>query len=341
MSKQLITLTPLEPWFFGTDRTFRHPDRELQRDGGYYIRSADTPSQTTLFGVLRYLGIENPSADFSLSDDAKGRIGEESFMLCKDNQTFGKIESISPLYLLDSEDRFYVPTPFDHDGSKDEYSPFSEYTSVQTNHGNRLLPKSYEEKSSLAGGWMCLDDLTIHTNLFQSIVGVGIDKKKSDEAFFKREKKAFLPPDPKKPNEKRPNRFAFIAYADFNIPERIVYLGQQKSAFLAKTETLEPPCITFMDENIAYAQSDLFIKNPKVLYSACELVIAKLTATRPFVTKYNTDGQNCFSTHHNLLYLIQAGSVFRPINVKLFKQELQNEHAAIAGFNQIIFGGNV
>ena len=365
MSKQLITLTPLEPWFFGTDRTFKHPDRERQRDGGYFIRSADTPSQTTLFGVLRYLGIENPTANFSLTDENKARIGNESFLLGKNNQDFGKIKSISPLYLLDDVDQFYVPVPLDHKVSKDhkwgevqDYLPFKDYQFIETSQGQRVLPADYEEKGSLANGWMCLSDKKIYDDLFQGVTNIGIDKQKPEEAFFKRERKIFTPSDTKKPEKVTPNRFAFFADVDFDIPdERIVHLGQQKSAFWAKTEQIEPPetephavelkngekCETrkmsCLNENIAYVQSDLFIEKPETLYAACKLVIVRLTTTRPFETIYGTGVANRYSTRYNLLRLIQAGSIFWMNDVETFKKAIKNEHAAIAGFNQIIIGG--
>jgi hypothetical protein len=339
VDKQLVTLTPLEPWFFGTDRTLAYPDGQKQHDGGYFIRSLDAPSQTTLFGVLRYLGIENPNADFSLSEDDKVHIGVSSFRLGQEEQSFGEIRGISPLYLLDTENIFYVPLPFDHDGSDNKYSPFKreDCVSVQTNCGERLLPQQYSEKNGLTEGWLRLSDKTFHTNtnLFQAINEVGINIKGENDALFKRERKIFHP-------EIATNkmRFAFFADAEFDIPNRVVYLGQQKSAFLAQTEKLSPPVIDFLDAGVAYAQSDLYVQKPDKLYAACESVISKITEVRHFSTNYESaNAKNRYSKGCNLLRLIKAGSVFRPKDTAVFKQEVKNPHAETAGFNHIIIGG--
>ena len=60
MSKTyLLTFTPQEPYFFGNEKSFTYPG---QKNGGqygnrYYVKSEQTPSQSTLFGALRYLMI--------------------------------------------------------------------------------------------------------------------------------------------------------------------------------------------------------------------------------------------------------------------------------------------
>jgi hypothetical protein len=291
--KQLITLTPLEPWFFGTDRTLAYPDvRIQQRDGGYFIQSLDAPSQTTLFGALRYLGIENPDTNFSLSEEDKARIGVNSFRLGDVEQFFGAIKGISPLYLLDAENCFYVPIPFDHDNSVEKdndcskkYSPFKreDYISVHTNYGERFLPQQYLEKKGLAEGWLRLSDQTIHNSadLFEKTAEIGINTKKENDGFFKRERKMFHP-------ETAPKgmRFAFFAEVGFEIPERIVYLGQQKSAFLAQPENITLTDTPFLSEGIVYAHSDLYVQNPDKLYAACECIISRITTARPFTTNY-------------------------------------------------------
>jgi len=90
-----IKLRPLEPYFFGGETTFSYlgidNEEEKQRAGGYYIQSLDTPSQTTLFGALRYLGIRKPSSDYNLCDDDKKRIGGASYRLTDGNADFGEI----------------------------------------------------------------------------------------------------------------------------------------------------------------------------------------------------------------------------------------------------------
>ena len=90
--KQLITLRPLEPYFFGGDRSFAYGNVEVQRAGGYYVRSLDAPSQTTLFGTLRFLSIESPNPSFQLSKKDKEWGGPKSYNIMSPEQIlyFGK-----------------------------------------------------------------------------------------------------------------------------------------------------------------------------------------------------------------------------------------------------------
>ena len=69
MSKKLeIRLSPLEPFFFGNDRTFFYGEDDIKRIGrrSYYVRSEKIPMQTTLFGVLRYLGIREVKNNYDI-----------------------------------------------------------------------------------------------------------------------------------------------------------------------------------------------------------------------------------------------------------------------------------
>ena len=119
--KKLIKLTPLEPYFFGGERIFEIDDNNKH----YFIRSLDTPSQTALFGVLRFLGC-NPINGKILGPDDTENVGDKSFDLAKgiteSTQSFGRIERISPLYLIDNKGNYYIRTPFDHNVKSPKYT---------------------------------------------------------------------------------------------------------------------------------------------------------------------------------------------------------------------------
>ena len=119
LPKLLIKLTPLEPYFFGGQRIYEIGDENRH----YFIRSLDAPSQTTLFGALRYMGIKNPDKGFWLDEEDKKNVGEYSYDLTDEKKwEFGRIHSISPLFLLDNDKErngFLIRTPLDHiKGSK-------------------------------------------------------------------------------------------------------------------------------------------------------------------------------------------------------------------------------
>src|ERR1035437_5105326 len=110
MTKFLIRLKPLTPYFFGGENTFGDNNQS------YYVRSNYLPQQTTLLGFLRYelllqnklLGTDPEKKDW------KSLIGKKSFQ--KENgayiSEFGAIKKISPVF-LSSEQESYIPQAMD------------------------------------------------------------------------------------------------------------------------------------------------------------------------------------------------------------------------------------
>lgn len=166
MAKYLIKLTPLEPYFFGGERTFGFGKNTKQKQP-YYIVSEKVPSQPTLFGTLRYLVLAQNHALINQvnSNNAENLVGKESFSFdrairhtnfepeCKIKnaaeqcssvwefqkaqtmikaeyerlqQAFGVINKISPLFLI-KDGVWYVRTPFNHNPG-DKYTPNQSYT---------------------------------------------------------------------------------------------------------------------------------------------------------------------------------------------------------------------
>jgi len=352
MPKFLIKLTPLEPYFFGGEHIFEIGGNNKQ----YFIRSLDTPSQTTLFGALRYIGINNPSKNFHLKEEDKKNIGDFGFKIDdKSINDFGKIECISPLYITDQEDNFLIRTPFDHkikgeeqesDGERKPnkiYSPFKKYCGpVHTvDDGKRFFPMDYTAKDGLANSWMSIRERAIYDDLFRGHEKIGINKKQKENGFFKREYKTL----------KQGFSFAFFAETKdgFEPQNEILYLGQGKSLFKADWDTENSEILgkiaipdDLIGEKMVYAQSDLYVpENIHVLYNDCEFVCVKTRDFSVFTTDYRraTIVTDRFQKGKNIK-LIQAGSMFRTNNVSGFKEKIQNSHVEIAGFNKII-GGKV
>lgn len=157
--KYLITFTPMEPYFFGGERTFGF-GKESDRKPPYYIVSEKNPSQPTLFGTLRYIILSQNNALFDQKDAAKAGelVGAESFSFQKaltyaeaPAQNFGIINCISPLFLIKAGE-WYVPTPFDHKPGEKRapnrfYTPFTmKSTSVAFGDGFTLHPSDYYAK---------------------------------------------------------------------------------------------------------------------------------------------------------------------------------------------------
>ena len=146
MSKTyLITLTPIDKFFFGGEitftRDFKNKDKESralsdeEKDlrkfdeefSSYVVRSNLFPQQTSLLGMLRFLLLSNSGEKIFKNnkiqdaDGAKGLIGEKSFQIEPNDfgeMDFGKIKNLSPCFLRrkttgDWENIFYAP--FDKD----------------------------------------------------------------------------------------------------------------------------------------------------------------------------------------------------------------------------------
>ena len=341
MPKLLIKLTPLAPYFFGGERIFEIGDGNRH----YFIHSIDTPSQTTLFGALRYIGIRSPEKGFRLNDEDKFNIGASSFDLTNQGiADFGGIKRISPLYIFSQGDGYmirtpldHINTPLDHINGQETYSRFERYSGpIRTTSGERWFPLDYNAKHGLADSWLSLADGKIYNGLFEGIAQVGIDKKNKKQAFFRKEFKRLKA------------GFSFVFFADvgegFTPYNKIVYLGQGKSAFQADWDWgADEPKIPagLIRGEMVYAQSDAFIScGVNELYETCNFVCAATRDFRVFVTDY--DRAAAIATRYKKsgnIKLVQAGSVFWPNNAEAFVSRIHNCHASIAGFNQIIIGG--
>ena len=106
-----ISFKPVEPYFFGNEKTFAFPvkgENASPSVSSYFIRSEDMPSQSTILGALRYLFLDHKNPDFKYTkeqaaDNAKA-VGPASFDIAsEDVQQFGLIRKISPVFISESD----------------------------------------------------------------------------------------------------------------------------------------------------------------------------------------------------------------------------------------------
>lgn len=349
MGKYLIKLKPLEPYFFGGERTFGFGKKTKQKQP-YYIVSEYTPSQPTLFGTLRYIVLAQNNALIEQSDNdqekseklkkLKELVGENSFSFEKahngENQTFGKIEKISPLFLIKDE-KWYIRTPFNHNpgpqnAQNSNYTPFTmekmESLSVTSGDNTSLFPVDYKAKNGYGGGYVSLDknlDIIPEYKIFQSVVRTGIDSHRTDDntqgindenSFFKKERKML----------QKDYSFAFIAEVKDSLTaeETVVFMGQDKSPFRCTiteiNEELDLKKIvkgTFKDKgknvcNVLYALSDVMPIDDKFPgESKFDYYIADTKVLRNLESKMDAPSYYARLKKSEKLYkLITSGSVF-------------------------------
>lgn len=143
-----IRLKPLEPYFLGGMNANNADEKK------YLIKSKKIPSQTTLFGVMRYLGIKNPNINFNYKNektDIYDRIGKSSFYILEnESNSFGKILEISPVFLEkiseknDESKKCLVRAPKDYNGTKKEDDGLTyealKYHNIWTLEGEKPIP---------------------------------------------------------------------------------------------------------------------------------------------------------------------------------------------------------
>lgn len=345
MPKYLIKLTPLEPYFFGGERTFGF-DMAKGQVQKYYIVSEKVPSQTTLFGTLRYIILSQKNALIGGDDaaNAANYVGAESFSFDKalknKNQGFGKINSISPLFLIQG-DKWLIPTPYNHNpGDKnapnEKYTPFTmTELPVASGDGFTIYPEDFKTKNGYGGGYTSLSDLTIikDDDIFKTDVRTGINSHRTEDtskgieddgSFFKKER-IMLEKD---------YSFAFIAELkeEMECLPGIVFMGQDKSPFRYEIkETAEDltKCVeeAFKGVNyntLQYALSDIMPVSEQFLPKEAKLkyYIADTKVLRNLETEnYSAKEYHARLKKSPKLYkLMRAGSVFFTEN-KLYENE--------------------
>lgn len=363
MGKYLITLKPMEPYFFGGERTFGFGRKTGQKQK-YYIVSENTPSQPTLFGTLRYIILSRNNALWNQTDahKAESLVGKESFSFENINNAagFGIINGISPLFLIKEDETdnnkvtWFVRTPMDHkpktsDIVNEKYTPLRMAKSPVTfGNGSTLYPADYNPKDGCGGGYISLDEkleVIPDDEIFESVTQIGINSHRTedtsngiedDSSFFKKERK------------KLAKGFCFAFIADLSEELKgdetsVVFMGQNKSPFLCSiTETNESLIKRTEDAfasiranrtyKIKYALSDVMpVEDSFPASVKPEYYIADTKVLRSLETVSGADSYyNRLKKSEKLYKLITAGSVFYTSDLP---EALKNTYLEKIGMN--------
>ena len=342
-----LSLRPLAPYFFGGERNFQYGTSGQQAvENPYFIESELVPSQSTLFGLTRYLGIAEKKEDYSIDADI---IGPESFKMEDEGQQFGKIHSISGLWIerkKQGETEYFMPVPFDHISEmKEQYKPMTYDRNVfYTTEGEMLFPKEYKAKEGISHAYMSIKDgnLIQKEEIFKPDVQTKNRKNRDQEAFFK--KKYW-----------RLNRgfsFAFVICVEEDFPaitDSLVYMGREKSPFALKVSEGNLPQMQ-MNVELFESGDDRFVKRvalsdcyipEKELFALCLLSYTEEKNHREFYTNYEKSRQvshlRRFNKREYLYHLICQGSVFlvRKEHIERFDTLVNNVHRQTSGYNRM------
>ena len=329
-----ICLTPLEDYFFGNERTFHYGDKDPSTGGDYFAASERYPSQTTLFGVLRYLMLEQRTSSYRLSEEDIRRIGANSFYY-QEGQTFGLIEAISPLYFL-KDHVHYLPVPKDHYGREDRYSPMTfDESGLPENFSGKQYNTDY--LMAVSGNEGQAGTLIPYDAVFRSATRIGINRRAEEDGFFKKQYWNL-------------QGFRFVYYARLKEPLSftpcpVVTMGYGKSAFGAAVEAVDdffaPQALpALLSEDTCVAISDLYVteREMRQIRECCRYKITDFREVRGFRTNYSGgigSHRQRYQKSESLYRLISAGSVFkcrpgRTIGIR--------NCANVAGMNVIVKG---
>lgn len=370
MASYKITFTPAEPWFFGNEKRFLFSNESSDSYGKqYYIKSELMPSQSTVLGALRYILIPNKKLKYAYTDDDRRTneeyIGKGSFNIdAAEVQSFGKIKSISPVFLIKNKTEVLIPAPLDHktkwhtendSGENKTYTPFADYGSCTTAAGKKLYAKDYVAKDELFGGFVSLADDSVIKNddIFVVDGKVGINRSDKENGFFKKDCISFKNLL-KTEQGTVPQSFSFAVYADIDIDDLdgktfAVTLGQGKSpfafSFTKEENTFKDRVTEFMKKHIeplfkneevkgctyVYCPADAYITTP---YN--ENTLFAVTQTKDY-RAYLTNPDGSIKKGDRLHRFIKAGSVFIVKDETEWKKIAENKNAEQTGNNNFYY----
>jgi CRISPR-associated protein Cmr3 len=335
MARYLITLRPLDFYFFGGAITFG--------DGGnlnYLVKSEKLPQQTTILGMLRkeilkqYGPYHENINDYTNEEKVQifDRIGKFPFSE-KGPNDFGAIKSVSPVFLIDGKKQ-YIPVPLDFEIIYKSNNRTGIYGSNATANDKSFIPvlEKDEAMKGLPRGFIAADGKSRIKNdedkdegIFQPVERVGIRKNPTggaeEEAYYKQTRYML----------KGDFRFAIIVESDLEFKNNIVEMGGERSTFemTAKTSSFIYSDIfknVYAPINGVLLFADSFA--PANIYDLCEFAITEIISFQHFSDLSKNIERS------PIYYLIKRGSVIYGNAVKI-ERALDRPHLAKVGFNII------
>ncbi|MDZ4667978.1 MAG: type III-B CRISPR module-associated Cmr3 family protein [bacterium] len=193
----LVTIQPIDRYFFGTEKGFLPADGSKSN---YLVRSSKLPQQTTLLGMLRYALLKKliqivPVGSSKLTNDEL--VGSSSFNANAET-SFGIIDSISPLILMKGEESL-IPAGFDKQFYKDAEKKVIEFSFEEDNAGQfhlindkNTIPKikEYDHKQNNKLNWQNLIGAIVDEDIIFGICSQAGNKKNGEsleDAFYRQD----------------------------------------------------------------------------------------------------------------------------------------------------------
>ncbi|CAA6815665.1 MAG: CRISPR-associated RAMP Cmr3 [uncultured Sulfurovum sp.] len=337
----LITLKPLEPFFFGGEFTFG-ADETRKESSRYSATSTQFPQQTALLGMLRKtMLIQNGNltmhrkgewvdssgrGKFSQNhEDAKNLAGTGAFSY-ENSVDLGSIVFLSPIFIKDGKSCF---TANAKDYGLELKAQENALVSFGSGRKQALVFQDYDAKKHECFEFISQNKkLKNFEDFFKEIETVGIKKSKDSESdedgFFR--KKSYFP--------QKSAHFAF--FATFSEPLKwnssvIVSLGADQSSFaLTLKEELEGFELLFKEVHEVKELSRMVLVSETVIsqeaYEACSFIWGKRTSFRQLTNARHGKKSKRY-------YLLERGSVLYTEDLQRLDKALNQEHLRTVGIN--------
>jgi len=303
--RYLVTLKPLEPFLFGGDMTFG----SLEKSNTYLVKSRLFPQQTAVLGMLRkevmiQEGLLTRKVNGEWVDNpeqAKKLVGSKSFDFTEE-QDFGVIKEISPLFLMNGNNRYIKKVDIDKCEYKDG------------------VLEGYDPKENIFDSFSCIDDnkRLKQDDIYQEVSQVGIKKVSKEDGYFK--KFSYLLKDNFK--------FAFYLDIDYELSDSIVTLGAEKSKF--KLEVVKTEDKLKYSSKYLTLLSDTYIDIP--LQDNCDFAVTSEISIRTI--KSVIENRHTTFKKSKKLFFYEKGSVIFNPSEKLINN-INNKNLQKIGYNKI------
>lgn len=352
MTSYLVKMKPMDTFAFGTDVKFHYKGESDESKSSYITKSNMIPPQTTILGMLRFMVLDTKD---KLSDSSKEEagepldeyIGKASFQFDKEDQEFGYIKSVSPVFIMKETQNHqydkFVKNPIHNIKSIEQDWHFIQMSDQNnsTTIGNIALP--VEDLKGLKNTDLFINissknketEMLCNEDIFTSEYEVRTSKTtdKDQQIFFKQQM------------FKMKDSFSFGFYVeldnDFKPKSKSPYfVGQNHSTFCISFTEEKDNLIELLQNRFAdekdrwyYALSDIYFEEEPE-YENYYMLNKK--SMRNLVSVYR--GNKYQSTKKSKSYsMIASGSVFYKENPFKIKQD--NKYRI--GYNHIVeIGGN-
>ena len=309
----LVTLKPLEPYFFGGEQTFgKFGDKE---HSNYLVKSRYFPQQTAILGAIRKeiliqsnLLKKRTNGEWIDEEDkekAKKWIGDTKFNFNAQND-FKTLKNISSIFLVKDAKKYIKKVDID---------------SYQYING---LLNNYNPKKDIYDNYIAIDnsEKLSSDKIFKAVEQIGNSKFDSENSLYK--KTSF--------NLKDGFKFGFYIESDYKIKDSFITLGGEKSLF--KMEIKEDnSSFNYQDKNgYLTLLSDAYIDVP--LKNNCEFAITSEISFRYLENKFNKN-KRVFQKSDNIM-LYEKGSVFIEPN-EILINSLNNKNLQKIGLNHYAY----